>query len=73
MRLFQLLLLFFLVLVLTDRVDEWMVGHLSEFDGKSFQDITKGELDLDELADDVEKEQQKQLEETHKALVERGC
>lgn len=59
------------VLVLTDRVDEWMVGHLSEFDGKSFQDITKGELDLDELADDVEKEQQKQLEETHKALVER--
>ena len=59
------------VLVLTDRVDEWMVGHLSEFDGKTFQDITKGELDLDELADDVEKEQQKQLEETHKALVER--
>ena len=57
--------------MLTDRVDEWMVGHLSEFDGKSFQDITKGELDLDELADDVEKEQQKQLEETHKALVER--
>ncbi|MAR00186.1 MAG: molecular chaperone HtpG [Oceanospirillaceae bacterium] len=59
------------VLVLTDRVDEWMVGHLSEFDGKTFQDITKGELDLDELADDAEKEQQKQLEETHKALVER--
>ncbi len=59
------------VLVLTDRVDEWMVGHLSEFDGKAFQDITKGELDLEDLADDAEKEQQKQLEETHKDLVSR--
>lgn len=59
------------VLLLTDRVDEWMVGHLNDFDGKPFQDVTKGELDLDELADDAEKEQQKQLEETHKALVER--
>lgn len=59
------------VLVLTDRVDEWMVGHLSEFGGKAFQDITKGELDLEDLADDAEKEQQKQLEETHKDLVSR--
>ncbi len=59
------------VLVLTDRVDEWMVGHLSEFDGKTFQDVTKGELDLDELADENEKQEQKNLEETHKALVER--
>lgn len=59
------------VLLLTDRVDEWMVGHLNDFDSKPFQDVTKGELDLDELADDAEKEQQKQLEETHKALVER--
>ena len=59
------------VLLLTDRVDEWMVGHLNDFDGKPFQDVTKGELDLDELADEAEKEQQKQLEETHKALVER--
>lgn len=59
------------VLLLTDRVDEWMVGHLNDFDSKPFQDVTKGELDLDELADEAEKEQQKQLEETHKALVER--
>lgn len=59
------------VLLLTDRVDEWMVGHLSDFDGKAFQDVTKGELDLDELADDSEKEEQKQLEESHKALIER--
>ncbi|WP_221798014.1 molecular chaperone HtpG [Oceanobacter mangrovi] len=59
------------VLVLTDRVDEWMVGHLSEFDGKSFQDVTKGELDLNDLADEAEKQQQEELQETHKALVER--
>lgn len=59
------------VLLLSDRVDEWMVGHLTEFDGKLFQDITKGELDLDDLADSAEKEQQKALEETHKSLVER--
>jgi len=59
------------VLLLTDRVDEWMVGHLTDFDGKVFQDVTKGELDLDELADESEKEQQKNLEETHKDLIER--
>ncbi|WP_420591549.1 molecular chaperone HtpG [Bacterioplanoides sp.] len=59
------------VLLLTDRVDEWMVSHLNEFDGKVFQDVTKGELDLDELADESEKTQQKELEESHKDLVER--
>jgi molecular chaperone HtpG len=59
------------VLLMTDRVDEWMVGHLSEYDGKLFQDVTKGELDLDELADESEKEEQKALEEDHKGLVER--
>lgn len=59
------------VLLLTDRVDEWMVSHLNEFDGKVFQDVTKGELDLDELADETEKSQQKELEESHKDLVER--
>lgn len=59
------------VLLLTDRVDEWMVGHLTEFSGKLFQDVTKGELDLDDLADSAEKEQQQALAETHKNLVER--
>ena len=59
------------VLLLTDRVDEWMVSHLSEFDGNVFQDVTKGELDLDELADETEKEEQKSLEEANKGLVER--
>ena len=59
------------VLLLTDRVDEWMVGYLTEFDGKLFQDVTKGELDLDDLADADEKKQQKNLSQTHQALVER--
>lgn len=59
------------VLLLTDRVDEWMISHLNEFDGKSFQDITKGELDLEELADEAEKEQQKALEDNHSGLIER--
>ncbi len=59
------------VLLLTARVDEWMISHLNEFDGKAFQDVTKGELDLDELATDDEKKQQEELSNTHKDLVER--
>ena len=34
-----------------DRIDEWMMGYLTEFDGKQFQDIAKGELDLYEITD----------------------
>lgn len=59
------------VLLLIDRVDEWMISHLNEFSGHIFQDVTKGELDLDELADADEKEQLKALEETHQGLIER--
>lgn len=59
------------VLLLTARVDEWMISHLNEFDGKPFQDVTKGELDLDELATDDEKKQQEELSNTHKDLIER--
>jgi molecular chaperone HtpG len=59
------------VLLLTDRVDEWMVSHLAQFDGKEFQDITKGELDLDGLTGEQEKENQEKLAEEHKGLVER--
>lgn len=36
-------------LLLTDRIDEWMVAHLGEFDGKSLRDVAKGSLDLDDL------------------------
>ena len=34
------------VLLMSDRIDEWMMGYLSEFDGKSFQDVARGDLDL---------------------------
>jgi molecular chaperone HtpG len=59
------------VLLLTDRIDEWLMSHLFEFDGKSFQDITRGELDLGKLDDDADKAEQEKLEETLQPLLER--
>jgi len=59
------------VLLLSDRVDEWLISHLAEFDGKSFQDVTKGQLDLGELDTPEEKEQQKTENEKAQPLLER--
>ena len=59
------------VLLLSDRVDEWLMSHLGEFDGKSFQDVTKGELDLGELDTKEEKEQQQAESEKAKPLIDR--
>jgi molecular chaperone HtpG len=59
------------VLLLSDRVDEWLMSHLAEFDGKSFQDITKGELDLGELDTEEEKEKHKAEDEKAKPFLER--
>jgi len=59
------------VLLLSDRVDEWLMSHLSEFDGKQFQDITKGELDLGDLDSEEEKEKLKKADEEAKPLLER--
>jgi len=59
------------VLVLFDRVDEWLMGHMMDFDGKSFQDVGKGELDLGELEDEGDKKEKEQLESENKDLVER--
>jgi len=56
------------VLLLSDRVDEWLTGNLAEFDGKS---VAKGGLDLGELEDEAEKTAQKEAEESMKPLVER--
>ncbi len=53
------------VLLLSDRVDEWLMSHLRDFDGKELQDITKGELDLGEL--DSPEDKEKQQAETEKA------
>lgn len=59
------------VLLLSDRVDEWLVGYLNEFDGKALQSISKGAVDLkdDEDSKDVEK-QEKELEPMLKQLKE---
>lgn len=59
------------VLLLTDRVDEWMLSYLTEFDGKKLSSVAKGALDLDELADAEEKKEQEKIEEALKPVVER--
>ena len=58
------------VLLLSDHVDEWVTQHLREFDGKSLQSITQGDLDLGELEDKDEKEELKKEEENFKKLIE---
>ena len=59
------------VLLMHDRIDEWLMGHLPEFDGKPFQAITKADLDLSKFENEEEKEQHKQTEEAFKSVVER--
>ena len=59
------------VLLLSDRVDEWMLSHLREFEGKHLTSVAKGGLDLAELADEAEKKQQTEVAEALKPLVTR--
>jgi molecular chaperone HtpG len=59
------------VLLMSDKVDEWLLGSLTEFDDKKLQSIAKGDLDLGKLEDESEKEAQKKIEEEAKSLVER--
>ena len=59
------------VILFHDRIDEWLVSHLAEFDGKQFQDVAKGELDLGDLQDTEEKQHQEETEEEFKGLVEK--
>ncbi len=59
------------VLLMSDRVDEWLLGSLTEFEGKKLQSIAKGDLDLGKLESDTEKEIQKKIEEEAKSLVEK--
>jgi molecular chaperone HtpG len=59
------------VLLLSDRVDEWLMSSLTEFDGKKLQSVAKGDLDLGSLEDEAEKEEQKQAEDAFKDLVDR--
>jgi len=59
------------VLLLTDRVDEWVVGSLNEFEGKQLQSVAKGDLDLGKLEDEAEKKEQEQEAEQFKDLTTR--
>ncbi|MBK1619068.1 molecular chaperone HtpG [Lamprobacter modestohalophilus] len=59
------------VLLLSDRVDEWLVNNLHEYKEKHLQSVTKGKLDLGELADKEEKEKAEKAEKEHKDLLKR--
>ncbi|NWG74169.1 MAG: molecular chaperone HtpG [Rubrivivax sp.] len=59
------------VLLLVDRVDEWMLAHLYEFDGEPLQSVAKGAVDLGKLQDEEEKKQAEQAAEAVKPLLER--
>jgi len=59
------------VLLLVDRVDEWMLSHLYEFDGKPLQSVAKGGVDLSKLQDEEEKKAAEQAAEAFKPLLER--
>jgi len=63
------------VLVLHDRIDEWLMSHLAEYDGKEFQDVAKGNLDLsgikDDTATDEEVSEDKQGDEENAELLKR--
>ncbi|MCG7533523.1 molecular chaperone HtpG [Pseudoalteromonas sp. OOF1S-7] len=59
------------VLLLSDRVDEWMMSHLTEFAEKQFQSITRGDLDLGDMEDEESKKAQEESEKQVEGLVER--
>ncbi|TGD75226.1 molecular chaperone HtpG [Mangrovimicrobium sediminis] len=58
------------VLLLSDRIDEWLMGHLQEFDGKPLQDVARGNLELGEESEE-EKAEREQLAKQSEGLVER--
>ena len=59
------------VLLLSDRVDEWVTGYLTEFDGKPLQSVAKGGLDLGKLEDEAEKKEAEQAADEYKELLEK--
>ncbi|MBT8127258.1 MAG: molecular chaperone HtpG [Gammaproteobacteria bacterium] len=59
------------VLLLSDRVDEWLVAHLTEFDDKPLQSVARGDLDLGEIGDETEQKASEQAEEAFKDVIER--
>lgn len=59
------------VLLLVDRVDEWMLSHLYEFEGKPLQSVAKGAVDLGKLQDEEEKKKAEEAAEAFKPVLER--
>ena len=59
------------VLLLIDRVDEWMLAHLFEFDGKPLQNVARGAVDLGKLQDEEEKKKAEQAADAFKPVLER--
>jgi molecular chaperone HtpG len=59
------------VLLLSDRVDEWMLSFFTEFDGKSMTSVAKGGLDLGNLSDEKEKKEHEETEKSFKDLLDR--
>ena len=59
------------VLLLSDRVDEWVTGNLTEFDGKPLQSVAKGGLDLGTLEDEAEKKEAEQAADEYKELLDK--
>ena len=59
------------VLLLTDRIDEWLMSYLNEFDGKTFVDVARGDLDLGNLDSEEEKKEAEEVAKSKEGLVER--
>ncbi len=59
------------VLLLTDRVDEWMLSHVYEFEGKALQSVAKGSVDLGKLQDEAEKKQAEEVATAFKPVLDR--
>ncbi|ABE54714.1 heat shock protein Hsp90 [Shewanella denitrificans OS217] len=59
------------VLLMSERIDEWLINHLTEFKGKKLHSVTRGDLELGELEDAADKEAKDKITEEAKGLVER--
>ncbi|MNF48823.1 Chaperone protein HtpG [compost metagenome] len=59
------------VLLLTDRIDEWLMSHLTEFDGKQLVDIARGDLDLGKLDSEEDRKAQEEVAKSKQGLLER--
>ena len=59
------------VLLLTDRIDEWLMSYLTEFDGKAFADVARGDLDLGKLDSEEDKKAQEEVAKAKEGLIER--